>query len=70
MTVVTISSKFQVVIPKQIRENMELRPKEKMVIIEKQGTIHLVPVENIKKLRGFLKDMSSKNMREEHDRFD
>ena len=70
MDMVKVSPKFQVVIPKGIREVLKLKPGEKMVIIEKGGTIHLIPVGKIKDVRGFAKGVSSKNVRDESERFD
>lgn len=69
MDTVTLSPKFQVVIPKEIREDMNLKPGERLVVIEKEGTIHMVPVGNIKKMRGFIRGVSSKGMRDESERF-
>ena len=70
MDTVTVSPKFQVVIPKEIREDLKLKPGEKMAIIEKAGTIHLIPVGKMKNMRGFVRGVSSKNVRDENERFD
>ncbi len=69
MDTVTVSPKFQVVIPKGIREGLSLKPGGRLVVIEKQGTIHLIPVGNIKTMRGFAKGVSSKEIRDETERF-
>ena len=70
MDTVKVSTKFQVVIPREIREDMKLKPGEKLVIIEKGGAIHLIPVGKIKHMRGFLHGVSSKGLRDERERFD
>ncbi len=69
MAVVTVSSKFQIVIPKDIRKRVELKPKEKLVMIEKDGVICLIPQLPVEKMRGFVKGMRTDDIREEGDRF-
>ena len=54
METVTLSPKFQVVIPKSIREELELKPSQKLSIVRDGTRIQLVPQESPKKLRGFL----------------
>ncbi len=70
MDTVKVSPKFQVVIPQEIREGLKLKPGERLVIIEKEGTIHLIPVGNIRKMRGIAKGVTTKNLRDESERFD
>ncbi|MBS3053461.1 MAG: AbrB/MazE/SpoVT family DNA-binding domain-containing protein [Candidatus Aenigmarchaeota archaeon] len=70
MDTVKVSPKFQVVIPQEIRKDLKLKPGEKLVIMEKGGTIHLIPVGKIKELRGFIKTVSTKALRDENERFD
>jgi AbrB family looped-hinge helix DNA binding protein len=48
----TISSTFQVTIPKVIRERLALRPGQKVAVLEKGGIIHLVPERDVATLRG------------------
>ena len=43
MATTTISSKFQIVIPKEVREKLHLTPRQRMLIVEKGGVITLVP---------------------------
>lgn len=64
METVTISPKFQVVIPKGIRERLKLRAGQKVQAILYQDRIELVPVQPMKKMRGFLKGISSDVPRE------
>jgi AbrB family looped-hinge helix DNA binding protein len=65
MQTVTVSPKFQVVIPKSVRETLHLRPGQKMHIVEYEGRIELIPERDIKELRGFLKGINTEFEREE-----
>ncbi len=65
MHTVTVSPKYQVVIPKRIRETLHLRPGQKMQVVEYEGRIELIPERDIKELRGFLKGINTKFKREE-----
>jgi len=68
MAKVKLSSKFQIVIPREVREKLNLKPGEEIVMIVKAGVIHLVPQKPIKQMRGFIKGDDTKNIREEEDR--
>jgi AbrB family looped-hinge helix DNA binding protein len=68
METVTISTKFQVVIPKAIRHQLRLRPGQKVQAIAYAGRIELVPVRPARELRGMLKGMDTSFVREEEDR--
>ena len=59
MTIVTISAKFQVVIPKAIRQSLALRPGRKLAVLRYGGRIELVPLEPMRKLRGSLKGLDT-----------
>jgi len=65
MQSVTVSPKYQVVIPKPIRDTLRLRPGQKMQIIEFEGRIELLPEIPIKELRGFLKGINTELNRED-----
>jgi len=65
MQTVTVSPKYQVVIPKAVREALHLRPGQKMLVIEYDGRIELVPEQDIKVLRGFVKGINTEFEREE-----
>ena len=65
---VKLSPKFQVVIPQLVRKKLDLKPGEQIVVIEKEGIIHLIPLKPIKQMRGFAKDADTKAIREEEDR--
>ena len=64
METVTVSPKFQVVIPKQIRKKLNLKPGQKLQIFEFEGRIEFFPVMDMKEARGFLKGMDTKIVRE------
>lgn len=64
METVTVSPKFQVVIPKEIREKLKLKPGQKLQIIEFGDRIEFIPIKDIKEARGFLKGMNTKFERE------
>ena len=64
MQSVTVSPKYQVVIPKAIREALKLHPGQKMQIVEYAGRIELIPERDIKELRGFLKGINTEFKRE------
>jgi AbrB family looped-hinge helix DNA binding protein len=65
MQSVTVSPKYQVVIPKTVREALNLRPGQKMQVIEYDGRIEFIPERDIKELRGFLKGINTEFKREE-----
>ena len=64
----TVSSKFQVVIPKEVRDVFSLRKGEVLQVVSKDGVISLIPDRPILELRGFLKGMKVKDLREKRDR--
>ncbi len=59
MTTVKISPKYQVVIPKEIRQKLDLRPGQKLQIIEFGNRIEFIPIKNIKEARGILKGIDT-----------
>ena len=68
MSTVTVSPKFQVVIPRDVREALEIKPGQKLAMFNINGAIHLVPVRPMNQMRGFLKGMSIQGLREKRDR--
>jgi AbrB family looped-hinge helix DNA binding protein len=68
MATTTISPKFQIVIPKEVREKLRLSPQQRLQVIEKGGVITLVPEVPLKSLKGLLKGMSKTDIREKKDR--
>jgi len=67
MQAVTVSPKYQVVIPRNVRDNLHLRPGQKLQVVEYDGRIELVPDRPVKELRGFLKGINT-NFKREADR--
>lgn len=59
MQTVTVSPKFQVVIPKEMRESLKLAPGQKIQALLYENRIELIPVRPIKKMRGFLKGIDT-----------
>lgn len=68
MSEVTLSSKFQVVIPKEVREQLNLKAGQKMQIIAIGNTITMVPVYPPHKMRGIFKGMDTSFVREDEER--
>ena len=64
MDAVTISSKYQVVIPRAVRERLHLQPGEKMQMIVLGDRIELVPIRPMRSMRGFLKGLDPTFVRE------
>ena len=64
MSTVTVSPKFQVVIPKNIRDMMGIVSGQKIEIVAYQDRIELIPIQPMKKLRGFLKGIDTAVTRE------
>ncbi len=69
MKTVTVSSKFQVVIPEEIREKAGIKAKQKVVVLEKGGVIYLIPQRPLDELQGFLKGVRAEELREEEERW-
>ena len=68
MPITTISSKYQIVIPKEVRKKLRLSPKQRFQVIEKGGIITLIPEVPLKSLRGFAKVIDKQDIREKKDR--
>jgi AbrB family looped-hinge helix DNA binding protein len=66
---VTISSKYQVVIPKAVREHFDLKPKQKLTFIEKDRLLILVPESSLEQLRGIAAGVDVGHFREKSDRY-
>jgi AbrB family looped-hinge helix DNA binding protein len=65
MSTVTLSPKYQVVIPLAIREALHLSPGEELRVMRYQDRVELIPVRPIQQMRGFLKGMDTSIEREE-----
>jgi len=59
METVTISPKFQVVIPQKIREALGLRTGEKAKVVAFRNRIEIIPMREVKRLRGYLKGIDT-----------
>jgi len=64
MQTVTVSPKFQVVIPKPVRDSLHLQAGQKMQVVEYDGRVELIPERDISELRGFLKGINTSFKRE------
>jgi len=64
-----VSKKFQVVIPEKLRHEAGIKPGDKMVVIVKNGILQYVPVRPFHSTRGFIKELDTKQLRDERDRF-
>lgn len=60
----TISPKYQVVIPRELRESLQLKPGEKVEFLQYENRIEMIPVRDIKKMRGYLKGIDTTLERE------
>ena len=64
MLSVKVSPKYQVVIPKEIRESLHLIPGQRMQVVQYENRIELIPERDIEELEGFLKGMNTSFKRE------
>ncbi len=64
MSIVTVSPKYQVVIPQQIRESLGIAPGQKVQAFEYEGRIEFIPVVPAKALRGFARGINTTVTRE------
>ena len=68
MNAVTLSSKYQVVIPLAVREKLGLQPGQQFQVVALDGRVELIPVEPATALRGFMKGANTNLLREKADR--
>lgn len=59
MTTVTVSPKYQIVIPKDVRESMGIFSGQKIQVLTYQNRIELIPIKPMKEMRGFLKGINT-----------
>lgn len=59
MTSVTISEKYQIVIPRAARQALDLKPGEKIEVLVYDGRLEFIPVRDLKTVRGFLKGIDT-----------
>lgn len=68
MSMVKVSPKFQVVIPKDVREQIKIHKGQKLTVVVKNGIISLIPDRPLSELRGFIHKMGAGAVRERRDR--
>jgi AbrB family looped-hinge helix DNA binding protein len=68
METVTLSSKYQLVLPRGARERLGLRPGMKLTVVDKGGVIFLVPERRIRRYRGVAEGATDRGLREKKDR--
>jgi AbrB family looped-hinge helix DNA binding protein len=56
---VTVSPKFQIVIPQEVREALDIHPGEKLEVFQHENRIELIPVRPIREMRGFLRGIDT-----------
>lgn len=64
MEIATVSPKFQIVIPRRIRESLGIRPGQKVQVIRYGNRIELIPLKPIQETRGFLRGINTTVERE------
>jgi len=64
MKTITISPKYQIVIPKEIRKELKLKPGQKLQVIQAEDRVEYIILKDIKEARGFLKGMNANILRE------
>lgn len=64
MKAVTVSSKFQVVIPREVRESMDLKPGTRVQVLQYENRIELIPIQEPQSLRGFIPGIDTEVDRE------
>ncbi len=69
METATLSTKYQLVIPRGPRERLRLRPGMRFTVMDKGGVLYLVPERPLRAYRGVAKGTSPRDLREKRDRF-
>ncbi len=69
MNDVTVSSKFQVVIPRELRAEMNIRAGQKMRMVRLGNRIEMIPVRTVAEMKGAFPGVTSDGIREEDDRY-
>ena len=68
MTQTVVSSKYQIVIPKEVRSKIDLEKGQVLQVVVRNGVIMLIPDRPLTELRGFVKGMESSELRDKEDR--
>ena len=64
METVVVSGKFQVLLPRTVREPLSIRPGQKIQVIRHENRIELIPLKPAKEMRGFLRGIDTDTERE------
>lgn len=67
MTTVTVSPKYQVVIPSALRRELDIRPGQKIEVIAYEGRLEFVPIKDMRSMQGFLPGLDT-NVPRDNDR--
>jgi len=59
METITISPKYQIVIPRMVREALGIKPGQKVQVLQYQNRIEFIPLKKMKEMRGFLKGINT-----------
>ncbi|NJO35625.1 MAG: AbrB/MazE/SpoVT family DNA-binding domain-containing protein [Rhodospirillales bacterium] len=68
MDTVTLSTKYQLALPRGVRERLRLRRGMKLTVLDKGGVIYLVPQRPIRELRGIARGATTRGLREKNGR--
>jgi AbrB family looped-hinge helix DNA binding protein len=68
MDTATLSTKFQLVIPRGARERLRLRPGMRFTVMDKGGVVYLVPERPVRAYRGVARGTTGRDLREKKDR--
>ncbi|MFP6655110.1 MAG: AbrB/MazE/SpoVT family DNA-binding domain-containing protein [Myxococcota bacterium] len=68
MQTVKLSTKYQLVIPRDIRQRLDLVPGTRITVVEKGGILHLIPERPIEEMRGIARGTTRTGLREKKDR--
>jgi AbrB family looped-hinge helix DNA binding protein len=64
METVLVSPKFQIVIPRAVREALSIRPGQKVQVVQYEDRIELIPIRPMREMRGFLRGIDTTIERE------
>jgi bifunctional DNA-binding transcriptional regulator/antitoxin component of YhaV-PrlF toxin-antitoxin module len=65
METVTVLKKYQIITPKRLQKQVEIKPGDKMVAITKYGIIQYIPIRPIKETKGFIHGLNTEDLRDE-----
>ena len=68
MESVTVSSKYQVIIPEKVRRAAGIKPGDRMAVIVKHNIIHYVPIKPLSATKGIASGLDTSDLRDESDR--